>query len=64
MARTKTEPDRAALEIAHSKLALTQPLDEVMKSKSLARTIKAVARKHIKNREKFDVKKMQAGDND
>lgn len=64
MPRIKKEPDRISLEIAHRKLALTQPLDEVMKSKLLAKAVKAVARKHIKNRERFDVKKMQSGDND
>lgn len=64
MARKKITPDRMSLEVAHSKLALTQPLDEVMKSKLLSRAVKAVARKHIKDRERFDAKKMQSGDND
>lgn len=64
MPRKKAPIDRMSLEVAHSKLALTQPLDEVMKSKLLAKAVKAVARKHIKDRERFDVKKMQAGDND
>ena len=57
-------PDRAALEIAHSKLRSKRPLDEMLKVDSLRRILESVARRHMQRRERFDAKKLQAGDTD
>ena len=61
---TKIEPDRAALEIAYGQLHTTRPLDELLKVPNLRATLYAVARRHMKRRDRFDPKKMQANDND
>ena len=58
------EPDRMSLEIAHKRLALTQPLDEAMKDRKLSICIKNVAKRHMQRRSKFDAKKLQSGDVD
>ena len=60
----RIEPDRAALEIAHFKLRAKQPLDDMLKVASLKATLYAVARRHMRRRSQFDIKKMQANDND
>ncbi|MFZ3286218.1 MAG: hypothetical protein WA191_05165 [Telluria sp.] len=60
----RIEPDRAALEIAHSRLRTTTSLDEMLKIDSLKRVLETVARKHMKRRDRIDVKKLQANDND
>lgn len=57
-------PDRAALEIAHSKLASKRPLDEMLKVASLRKLLESVARRHMKRRAQFDPKMLQAGDTD
>ncbi len=62
MARIK--PDRAALEIAHRQLCTTKSLDEMLGTPNLKATLYAVARRHMKRRDRFDVKMMQANDND
>lgn len=64
MARPAPEPDRAALEIAHSQLHTSRSLDDMLKVDNLKATLYAVARRHMKRRERFDVRKMQANDND
>ncbi|MBC7860314.1 MAG: hypothetical protein H7Z39_16395 [Burkholderiaceae bacterium] len=64
MARTAPEPDRAALEIAHRQLHTSRSLDDMLKVANLKATLYAVARRHMKRRERFDVRKMQANDND
>lgn len=64
MARKKIELSQVSLELARGQLAIRQPLAEAMKNKTLASSIKARARRHVKDLERFDVKKMQAGDND
>lgn len=61
---TKIEPDRAALEIAYGQLRTTRPLDDLLKVPNLRATLFAVARRHMKRRDQFDPKKMQANDND
>ena len=58
------EPDRAALEIAHFKLRSKTPLDDMLKVASLRATLFAIARRHMRRRGRFDVKKMQANDSD
>lgn len=60
----RIEPDRASLEIAHSRLRTTTSLDEMLKIDSLKRVLETVARKHMKRRDRIDVKKLQANDND
>ena len=60
----RTSPDRAALEIAHSRLHVTTPLDEMLKNASLRIILEAVARRHMQRRARVDVKKLQANDND
>lgn len=62
--KTRIEPDRAALEIAHSRLRSTTPLDQMLASPSLKRVVETVARRHMKQRDRFDQKKLQANDND
>ena len=57
-------PDRAALEIAHRKLHSTRPLDEMLTVPSLRRVLETMARRHMKDRDRFDPKKLQAGDVD
>lgn len=57
-------PDRAALEIAHSKLRSKRPLDEMLQVASLRKVLESVARRHMKRRAQFDPKMLQAGDTD
>nr|WP_314606539.1 hypothetical protein [uncultured Janthinobacterium sp.] len=61
---TKIEPDRAALEIAYGQMHTSRPLDELLKVPNLRATLYAVARRHMKRRDRFDPKKIQANDND
>ena len=60
----REQPDRAALEIAHRKAHNKMSLDDMLKVPSLKATLYAMARRHMRNRSKFDPKKMQANDND
>jgi heme oxygenase len=59
----RVPPDRAALEVAHRKLRVTTPLDEMLKDPSLKIILEAVARRHMQ-RLRVDVKKLQANDID
>ena len=58
------EPDRVALQIAHSLLRSTWSFDDMLKVPSLKLVLYVTARRHMKRRERFDPKKMQANDND
>lgn len=60
----RVTPDRAALEVAHSRLHVTATLDEMLENPSLKIIVEAVARKHMLRRARVDVKKLQANDND
>lgn len=60
----RVAPDRAALEIAHIKLRTTAPLDDMLKDPSLRIILEVVARRHMQRRDRVDVKKLQANDND
>jgi hypothetical protein len=60
----RIQPDRAALEIAHSILRTTQPLDDMLKSTALTIILKNVAARHMQRRAKVDVKKLQSNDVD
>lgn len=57
-------PDRAALEIAHRALQTTMPLDDMLKQRPYELILNLLARRHVQRRERFDVKKLQANDND
>ena len=57
-------PDRAALEIAHRALQTSMPLDDMLKQRSYSLILNLLARRHMQRRERYDVKKLQANDND
>jgi hypothetical protein len=57
-------PDRAALEVAHRRLLVATPLDEMLEHPTFKIILEAVARRHMQRRERLDVKKLQANDND
>lgn len=57
-------PDRAALEIAHRALQTTMALDDMLKQRPYELILNLLARRHVQRRERFDVKKLQANDND
>lgn len=59
----RTEPDRAALEVAHRMLRVTAPLDDLLKNPTLRVVLRAVAGGHMGRRDQVDVKKLQANDN-
>jgi hypothetical protein len=60
----RVAPDRAALEIAHSKLFVSTPLDEMLQVPCLKLILEIVARRHMQRRARLDVKKLQANDHD
>lgn len=60
----RISPDRASLEIARIKLRTTAQLDEMLKNPALRIVLETVARRHMRNRDRVDVKKLQANDND
>ena len=61
---TTSSPDRAALEIAHRALQTTMTLDDMLKQRSYSLILNLLARRHMQRRERYDVKKLQANDND
>jgi len=60
----RAEPDRAALEIAHRMLGSKASLDDMLKDPALKAALRAAARRHMRQRARFDPKKLQANDND
>lgn len=60
----RAEPDRMALEIAHRALATDMPLEDMLKHRTQALILKLLARRHMQSRDRVDVKKLQANDND
>lgn len=58
------QPDRAALEIAHRKLSVVTPLNDMLKSRALELILNNVARIHMQRRGRVDIKKLQANDHD
>jgi hypothetical protein len=60
----RVEPDRAALEIAHSKLRSNLSLDTMLKDPALTAVLRMLARRHMRRRTQVDAKKLQANDND
>jgi hypothetical protein len=56
------EPPRAALEIAHSLLRCSQPLDDMLKVPALAIVLRNVARQHLVRSARVDFKRLQAND--
>ena len=51
-----------ALEIAHKKMCTTMPLDKMLEVEKWRRILENMARKHMKQRAKFDIKMIQAND--
>lgn len=64
LAAAPSGADRAALEVAHSQLRATNPLDDMLKNPALRTVLMTVARRHMRRRSQFDAKKLQANDND
>lgn len=60
----RAEPDRAALEVARHMLGARDSLDNMLKNPTLKAALKAAARRHLRRRDRVDVKKLQANDND
>ena len=60
----RVEPDRAALEVARHMLGAKASLDDMLKNPALKAALVAAARRHMRRRAQFDVKKLQANDND
>lgn len=58
----RIDPDRMALEIAHRALATTMTLDDMLKDRVYTLILKLLARRHMKNRARFDAKMAQAND--
>lgn len=61
---TRIQPDRAALEVAHRRMAFRTPLDKMLQNPAQKAVLESVARKHMSRRQSFDPKKLQANDND
>lgn len=57
-------PDRAALEIAHRQLQTPMTLDYMLNHPAHVLVLQLLARRHMQRRARFDVKKLQANDND
>ena len=60
----ETPLDRAALEIAHSRLCTRMPLDEMLKVENLRAVVVARARRHVRDRSRIDAKRRSANDFD
>ena len=60
----RAEPDRASLEVAHRILGAKAPLDDMLKDPALRAALRAAARRHMRQRARFDPKKLPANDND
>lgn len=60
----RIQPDRAALEVAHSTLHTSMPLDYMLGHPSFKPILENVARRHMQRRARLDVKKLQANDYD
>lgn len=60
----RAEPDRAALQVAHRLLRSSWSLDDMLKVPSLKVVLYTTARRHMKRRDQFDAKKLQANDHD
>ncbi|MFZ6690258.1 hypothetical protein [Undibacterium sp. SXout20W] len=57
-------PDKAALEIAYKRLGITLSYSDAMSNPTYKKLIEARARAHMRQRDRFDLKKLQANDND
>jgi hypothetical protein len=58
----RVAPDRAALEVVHSRLSTPTGLDEMLKTPALKIVLESLARRHMQRRSRVDVKKLQAND--
>lgn len=59
-----TQPDQLALEIAHRRVAPRTPYAEAMADPAISKLITARARRHMRERQKMDLKRIQANDNE
>ena len=53
----RIQPDQLALEIAHRRLRIGLSFSDAMRNPTYKKLIESRARVHIKQREKFDLKK-------
>jgi len=60
----RVEPDRAALEVARHMLDSKSSLDDMLKNPALRVVLNTTARRHMRRRDRVDVKKLQANDHD
>ena len=58
------QPDSLALEIAHKRLKISLSFSDAMRHPTYKKLIETRARLHMRQRARFDLKKMQANDND
>jgi hypothetical protein len=58
------QPDQAAIQIAYQLSGKPASLEQMLATPAQRAVLMARARKHMRNRMKFDLKKLQAGDFD
>jgi hypothetical protein len=62
--RSDIIPDDAALAFAHKKLRTNMSIKDMLAHPSFSKVLLNAARRHMQRRDQFDVKKLQANDND
>lgn len=60
----RIQPDAAALDVAYKLLPITVPFEVAMKDPTKKRLIENRARIHMRQRDRFDLKKLQSNDID
>jgi hypothetical protein len=60
----RTQPNQAALEIAHKKLKIDLTLTAALNEQPLKICLENLARRHMRRRAMIDIKKLQANDHD
>ena len=63
-AQQAPEPDRAAIAIAYELCGKPMPLEKMLANPAQKAALISRAKKHMKQRQKMDLKKLQANDND
>lgn len=64
MASKQIQPDQAAIQIAYQLSGKPASLEQMLATPAQRAVLMARARKHMRQRMKFDLKKLQAGDFD
>ncbi len=64
MKPARTQPDLAALQIAYALSGKPAPLEAMLANPAQKAALVARAKKHMRQRSKFDLKKLQANDLD